>query len=406
MGRTFVPWLAFSEYLDIHFLPHSPLLSNLHNMISFALTSLFLFFWLKKTLPLKYAVLAFCFWIYLPSTILISEWTAGRHYLEGLLFSILSLLVMEKTGDKSQALRRIVFTILVCVLYYLSAISKEIYVTFTFYMLFILFIKKKNFVGASFLVLTGVLYMGHRFLYFGSFGSNSLIFSPSQLIGFKVLPFSFSGSTLGAVVFIAVLTMNMFIILKKFTPKTWVICLGGLFSLLFPLMPVIQQLDSNYQLGTWYRLIFLFNTAFVIGTVFLMKELSNRKLNFVFSTAMLLCLLFGSVSMSHRLDKLRKTYKLETEFYLDNPDKLLFSQVPYAQYISNVHDLFCPELKRHYVDWRGLMDRGVIHSTLLEHDTIWLYKDSGYTSDNETYLEILHKNMVQSRPLEKPRKIL
>ncbi|PIE90014.1 MAG: hypothetical protein CR997_08530 [Acidobacteria bacterium] len=406
MSRTFVPWLAFSEYLDIHLAPYSPVFSNLHNTVSFALTSFFLFYWLKRVLPVKYAVLALCLWIYLPSTILISEWTAVRHYLEGLLFSVLALLVLEKTGDKSQPLQGVVYTLCVCLLYYLSAISKEIYVTFTFYMISILFIKKKNYVGIGFLCLTGLLYLGHRFLYFGGLGSSSLVFSPSQLLGFEVLPFSFSGNHAGAVVFIVVLIMNVVILLKKHPPITWLVCLGGLFTLLFPLMPVIQHLDSDHQMKTWYRLVFLFNTVFVIGTVFSIKELSNRKLKVAISTAVLLCLLSGSVSMSNKIDKLRIAYKLEAAFYLENPDKLLFSQVPYAQYISNVHDLFCPDDKRHYIDWQGLMDRGVIHSTLLEYDTIWVYQDGEYKPDTSIYMELINKNMDRSRPLLKPRKIL
>jgi hypothetical protein len=401
MGRTFVPLLAFSEYIDSLIYPFSPIPANIHNMVVFGMTACVLFHLLSKISSQSIALSSVILWMLLPSSILISEWIAVRHYLEGFLFSLVSIAAVMniKSSDEHNRHSRALWA---CFFFFLAAISKEIYVTFTFYLIFVLLWRRKFWAGMVYVFVTGLLYSLYRFYYFKGVNGGDFSFNLEQLKHFVVLPLTFTGDYSGAFAFIILCLLSLVIIIRYYSYRSWLIILGGVFCLVFPLIPVMTHLHHAPEPGTWYRLVFLLNSVFLLGSIHLIHLLDHKVMKRIVFFGSLVIISIGGIRMANKLDQLREAYHEESMFYLNNPDKLLFSEVPYAQYISNIHDLFCPNQKRHYIDWLGLMDKGVIHSLLKEKDAVWIYTDQGYRKDPLTLQRIMMRNIKRTYPLSQP----
>lgn len=91
-GTALAPMQFLSYWIDIRLAGFSPRFAYAHQILSFLLTLLFLYLLLERWLNGdRMAALAGCVcWALLPSTAVVVQFLAARHYLEGLLFTILA----------------------------------------------------------------------------------------------------------------------------------------------------------------------------------------------------------------------------------------------------------------------------------------------------------------------------
>ncbi len=128
-----MPWMLISYEIDLALFGLNASLFYLHHLLALAAAAIALFFllqlWVKRTPALFSAVL---FLAGAPSLV-VSQQLMTRHYVEGLIFSILSLycFVSYLRG------KRLILLAMSVVLYLLAVVSKEIYVPLAVLLLFI-----------------------------------------------------------------------------------------------------------------------------------------------------------------------------------------------------------------------------------------------------------------------------
>jgi hypothetical protein len=104
-GSALVPMQLLSYWIDLKIAGISPRFAYAHQMGSFLLALLFLYLLLSRWLPGRRAAPAIVVaaWAILPSTAVVLQFLATRHYLEGLLFSCVALFLCERLkGSREQ----------------------------------------------------------------------------------------------------------------------------------------------------------------------------------------------------------------------------------------------------------------------------------------------------------------
>ena len=127
-GKALVPMQLVSYWVDTRLAKLSPGFAYAHQACSFLLTLLVLYFLLlqllrnNKTAALSVSLL----WMLAPSTLVVVQFLATRHYLEGLLFTVLAAFALGRTSLENPSPKwRAYAAVFACGV--LAALYKEIY---------------------------------------------------------------------------------------------------------------------------------------------------------------------------------------------------------------------------------------------------------------------------------------
>ncbi len=407
MGRSFTPLLAFTLFLDTLVSPKSPTPAYLHTMLSLALTTLLFFALLRRFLDSYSAVFVTAIWLFLPSTIAVTEFLATRHYLEGFMFSLAALLLATALPSTSKPGQWFVL-MAVAILYYLAALAKEVYVTFTFFALIALFSSRKRFGAMALIFATGLAYSIHRLWFLQGLSRDSFPLHTTFFKYFASMPFTFSGNNGGYLLAILLgLLLILAVFKKKCTGQQLLMLAGAVAVLLFSIFPVYHNLHGKQQeLGTWYRLVFLANSFWLAMGGWLCRGLLPRNLSIGVALLAVAIVLPGGLQTARNWDHMKTAYREEAVFYLENPDKLLYTELPAPWFITNIHDLYEGDTLPHVIDRRGIMDRGVVQRLLEDSDHIWRYTPEGYQPDPELHPFLFQKNLQMPNAFSPARNLI
>ena len=111
----------------------------------------------------------------------------------------------------------------------------------------------------------------------------------------------------------------------------------------------------------------------------------------------------GALATSHRWDNLKTEAETEARFYLDHPDRLLYSKLPAPWYLFGIHELYLSGQPRHYLSRRvdGATTDEFIREKLNGVHQIWVNREGTYVLDEDLPAVILKNLEAKKTPLHK-----
>jgi hypothetical protein len=396
-GTSLVPMQILSYWVDVKLAGFSPRHAYGHSVISFITTALFVYLvFTRFTGNKNAAILVAAFWMMLPSTIGVHYYLATRHYMEGFLFSLitvyLSCSLTETRERKPGLLAAVAVTAGIAMLY------KEIFAVVLPVFLLLYGLAKKR---ASLSILMGSLMAGYAVYRTWMMGFD--LHADQPLLGLRDygvfllrLPYTFSDNYGGYV--LLVLSGVMYLS----------VCVGGYFRyrrgflILFPLLmaisiasiyPVSYPVSARYDHpGTWYRVVFLTHSSGLLFGGYLVVCSGQRKLRVVIVAVTALAVLAGAYDTRRLWLKMMDRAELEGRFYIDNPDRLLYSEQAAHWFIPGLDKMHAFE-KPHYI-LKNKEDPQHIRWMLDMYDGIWRYENGDYREDPELYAHLNEKYPV------------
>jgi hypothetical protein len=389
-GGAIAPFQAVSEWIDSHIAYRSVRLATWHNVVSLAVT-LFLFFHVLRRFAFTTgaSVVLVGLWLCLPATIAVNEFLATRHYLEGFAASLLAIIVAQSlaTGSWRENWKSIaVLSIAVAH----AALYKEVFAVATpvFLAIYLSVCGRKRAAAAT-LVLLG-LFFAYRYWVFGanvSWGTQFL--GPIEYLQLlSRMPYSMAGN-FGGYLLIAVICIAFVASYRHRAIPLFTIA-GGLFLLaaeLAVIYPISFPINQDWlQRGTWDRGLFVLTTTLLIMGGYLIARMQFNKRNVFIAGLAFLVLVPGAVRAKQSWHQAMLRYKQEGKFYLEHPDRLLYSELPAGWFfhglvalydIPNRHDI--PVAKRNQISRKELEP----------YPTIWRFTDGKFVPDPALYAELV-----------------
>lgn len=356
LGHSVTPWFPLTFWVDRQFSELSPVPAYLHSAFSLWLTACVFYLLMCHYLPRRYALVTASLWMLLPSTIVTLEFLSTRHYLEGLLLSLLAIGAALKADAYEGRAQRIALALsLGC--YLLACTTKEVYVSATFVALLCLFVDRRRWLAVLLLFGCGGAYAIYRLISLPSAAKvTGAAFASHYHLFLARWPFMFSGHEGGYVLLLAAVLVLILVLAKRCLHWRAVIYGGGLGAvMLLTIFPVSEHITAAYlELGTWYRVVFLFNSFALFAGAYLVARLRQSTVAWVLALVTAACLALGAWRTSRHWDEVKAIHTIEARFYLDHPDRLLYSELPAFWYLHGIHNLYKPGQEPHYITYRDL----------------------------------------------------
>lgn len=381
-GNSVTPWFPFSFWIDSQFSALSPAPAYLHSACSLLLCVLFFFLLLVRFLPRKAALFAAALWLFLPSTIVVIEFLSTRHYLEGMLFSCIALLCCLQSNQCPPGPARSRFSFMAAAFYLLACSSKEVYVSATWFALLCLYASQRRCKALVGVLACGMAYAVYRLLSLGLVAKN-MSFVPDNFSLFLARwPFIFSGNVGGYLLFaLGCLLFLYLLLLRRLQAKQLVFLVGMCAVMVLSILPVTSHITSSFrELGSWYRVVFLLNSFMLAAGCWLVALLPFPRLK-LFAALLAICVVLpGGWLASRKWDTIKAEYHRDASFYLQYPDRLLYSRLPAPWFLFGIHNLYLPGQRPHYLSWR--VDNGTNASYVLDQlddsCSIWVFQEGAY----------------------------
>src|SRR5665213_987540 len=348
-GKALVPMQLVSYWVDTRLAKLSPAFAYAHQAFSFLLTLLVLYFLLVQLLRNnKAAAFGISFlWMLAPSTLVVVQFLATRHYLEGLFFAILAVFVLSKSGLQNGACDWRAYAIaFACGV--IAALYKEIYAVIV-PALFLGYAWKYKSRGLALgAVAMTIAYGAYRLWMLGAALDYNMAFlsAPQYLKFLSKLPYTLSSNYGGYILWGIIAALCAYSARAVPTDKErrgpLVFGIAVLVGLcIATIVPVSYPLYGTIRVpGTWYRIVFLLNTVLLVsGGCLAVRFLTTRR-----QLALGLLTMIGLGAGAAKTDKLwvAMTARAESEgkFYLNNPDKVLLSEQEAWWFIPGVHWMY------------------------------------------------------------------
>lgn len=389
-GGAIAPFQAVSEWIDSHIAYRSTRFATWHNIVSLAVTLLLFFYVLRRfAFTTGAAVMLVGLWLCLPATIAVNEFLATRHYLEGFAASLLAIILAQSiaAGSWRENWKSIA---LLSVAVAHAALYKEVFAVATpVFLAIYLFASGRKRAAAATIVVLG-LFFGYRYWVFGASASWGTPFL-GPLAYLKLLgrmPYIMAGN-FGGYLLIAAVGVAFVASYRHRSIPLFPIA-GGLFLLaaeLAVIYPISFPINQDWlQRGTWDRGLFgLGTTLLIIGGYLIIRIPFTRK-SAVAAGLAFLVLVPGAVRSRQSWHQSMMRYKQEGKFYLEHPDRLLYSELPAGWYfhglvalydIPNRHDI--PVVKRNQISRKEIEP----------YPTIWRFTGGKFVADPTLYAELL-----------------
>lgn len=407
LGHSVTPWFPFTFWMDHQMSAEGAMPAYLHTGFSLWLTACALFVLAGKLMNPRWALAVSVVWFWLPSTVVITEFLSTRHYLEGCLLSCISLALCLHSNEQ-EGRRRMWFTLGAAVFYLLATTTKEVYVSATWVLLLGFYAYAKRWAAVVGTVLCGVAYAGYRLLSLGLVGKSlGESFASRYHLFLARWPYMFTGNE-GGYLLVALVTVVVLVLLwQRKLPWLVVVFIGGFVgAMLLTIFPVSANVTDQYKdMGTWYRVVFLLNTAMLFLGAILVYRLEKPKVGLVMGVLTALLCIPGAWKTSRYWDELKASYTSEAQYYLAHDDRLLYSRLPAPWYLYGIHHLYKPDQEAHYLTWR--VDNGTpkdyVQARVAKYKEIWDLKDGTYQADPELLAVIAANCEEDITPLHKER---
>jgi len=328
-GAALVPMQVLSYWADIELAGFSPRFAYAHQIGSFLLTLVLLYLLLARILHGdKLAAFAgSVLWSLLPATAVVVQFLATRHYLEGLLFSLLSLYLAARLRDGQDRLRwwamaAVLLSAAIAMLY------KEIYAPVLPALLLVSAWRNRDRVLAFMILALAVAYACYRIWVLGAglrYGDMPIL-APWPYVKFlSKLPYTLSSNYGGYCLLAMVVIPGVYgLANRKPAPLLFVgLCAVSIVAILpvsYPLYGMIRRPDP------WYRIVFVLNTIVVCFGTYFAARWTPRRVQGALAIVALAVLLPGVAKTRALWMEMTASAEREGKFYLAYPDRMLLSE--------------------------------------------------------------------------------
>ena len=395
--RALVPMQIFSYWIDMHVAGTSPRFAYAHQAVSFVLTLLLLYFVLLRVLR-NNRLAAFSIsimWAILPATAAVLQFLSTRHYLEGLLFSALAVVLVQRLPHQdghSPWMHRLAIVLAAAV----ALLYKETYVPVTPAILLAYAWRYRD--RALVLSIAGLVcaYVPYRFWMIGPvFDYNMPHLNGGQYVKFLTkLPYTVAANYGGYGICAAILVL-CFYLARRNRRERWPLLLffGLIVVSIASVLPVSWSLYGTIRRpDPWYRIVFLVHTIAICYGGCLMARSASKRVQ-VAVAAIALAALIPGVEKTRRLwAGMTASAEREARFYLSNPDKVLLSDQEAYWFIPGVTAMYDVQ-KPHY-----LLVKDLPSLPANPQVPLWRFRDGQFVPD--TIRErFLHLRPRPSMPL-------
>ena len=381
-GGSLQPVLACSFWLDGALGIIDPRLSYFHVASLFLVTAISGYFLLRRLWDPSLALGITLLWLLLPSTVSVVEFLSTRHYMLGLTFTIWAALAchhsMEVKGRRQWGW--VAAAQLFCMM---AALSKELYVTGAYWLLLCLYLQRRHWAGIGATIAGAGAYTAYRLWAIGlvprGFGSESYVYDIDYGDFLLRLPQLFSNNELGYALFVVLAALIFKAVwLRVWRPGACLFWGGILVTALLTIYPVSIHLHHAFEHpGTWYRILFFWNTLILVLTGYLSLKVS-KELRALLAIVFMVPILLGMGKTLSAWQDLKQPYGREAAFYLNEPDKLLYSEVPAYWFLSGIHQLYKLERGFHFLHPADPSPQTL--DILREHKTVYRWNERSFQS--------------------------
>ena len=391
-GGALTPFQAISEWIDSSIAYRSLFFAHLHNTISVTVTLLLLFHVLRRFAVSSRTAIVLCLlWLCLPATIVVTEFLSARHYLEGLAVTLLAVAIAQNIGqsvwpEKAKTIAPL------CLAVSCAMLFKELYaITVPLFCAIYLF-ETKRYRAAASALLPIPLYFAYRQWVFGSHvDGGSAFLGPTQYLTYlSRLPHMMAGNFGGYALLILFVVLLFILARQQKSPARFLVyaalLIGSQLAVLYPVaFPILLQWAEH---GTWCRVMFLLGTGLLMAGGVACSHARLRYVRPLAAFATFAVLIFGAVATRAEWQRLMLQSKREGKFYVANPDRLLYSEVPGAFFLDGVRLLYGIPVRHHILS----IERPRPPAKVLErHQTIWRMVNGRFEPDPQLFAELRAK---------------
>jgi len=326
------PWLIFSFEIDLILFGVRPELFYLHQLVALAAVAVTLYFCLGLWISRKFAVFgAFLFLLGTPSLLVVQQ-LMTRHYVEGLIFCLLSLICFVLFLRQSRPM-----LLLLSSLFYIAAITaKETYVPLLLLLPFLPESKLELRLKAllPMVIIAGVYTLWRGYMlgaytggYVASIDYLSASFIKDVMASFSSFPRLLFGRFWFAFVFIYILLIGSYAVVCRSRLTTSVV--AALLTLI-PLIPLVRYpgilVADRYLFLLW--LLLSFSVAFysdrLVANFAEQQRPALLRLAYLPVALLLLISLPYALQVRQAVANSAKEFDVQAEFIWQNDDRLAF----------------------------------------------------------------------------------
>lgn len=396
-GASAVPMWLLSFWIDSHVFPLSTTVAYLHNVTSFAIVALLLFTTFNHhTQDLRTSFLLVIIWLLLPSTVSVLSFLSARHYLEGLGWGLLACYYLpDLCNDSIHWQRKLALHVVTILGLCAAMMSKEIYVPTLLAIFFLYGTARKRYSIIIIAVSAALFYWYYRSLMVGTVNTYPVpLLGPAEYAKYlATIPYTLTLSHAGYLAYLVFAGCIAFIFigdnhaLKRSLGLVIPVFIAGVISVYPTAFAVLQ----TYRIpGTWYRSSFIISTLFIILFCWLLTKVVTPSTRMIILFLVAILVAPGNIAARAYWNERHLRSETEGMFYLDNPDKLLYSEEDAYWFIPGLETLYKIR-KSHYID---KINTKSDHSKemLAGYPTIWRYENGAYARSDALYNYIKSKN--------------
>jgi len=383
---TVNPMLGISFWLDSKVAYRNLFFAQVHNVIILAAT-LVMFFLVLRNLGLKplTSSVILLLWLLSPATIVVSGWLAARHHLEGLLWSFGAVFAAQKLahGDWRESTPRITMLLF---LLGVAALYKETFaITVPLGTGLYLWHRHRRFAALSCASLL-FIYCGYRCYMLGFTARyDAPLLSSVGFVEFLArLPYILAGNAGGyavlAIGLVPIVLMKRRGELRARVVVYAIMVIGSSLAVIYPGMYALHR--DWLAPGTWIRIVLLLQTGLLMGAGYLFSRLHAPSLGLIAAAVALPIAASGGIVAQKKWEVLRTRYEVEGKYYLNHPDRLLYSEVPSSWYLDGIRTLYAIPV-RHHISRDD--QTKVLAELLAEYREVWRYSAGEFVEDPELY---------------------
>jgi hypothetical protein len=382
-GRALAPMQLLSYWIDVRLAGFSRRFAYTHQTVSFLLTLVFLYLFLVRAFQgdRAAALLVSCLWALLPSTAVVLQFAPSRHYLEGLLFTVLTLYLLQRLRDDAgqiwpAAWRRAAWTAALLSIV-AGMLCKETYaVLIPAIVLLYAWQRREHDLALSTAAIV-CAYTVYRYWMLGPALSYGMpLLSIGQYLKFlSKLPYSLS-SNYGGYCLCGIIAALCYYFARQNRDnlRTVVFFLAALALSLGPIFPVSFSLYGTIRSpDPWYRILFLLNTVVIVFGGYLAVRSVSRRMQLALAILAIAIVIPGAEKTRRLWIEMTASAEREGKFYVSNPDKILLSEQAAWWFIPGVDQMYQVKTP-HYVLLKDLPD-------LQPGTTIWRFRNGEFVPE-------------------------
>ncbi len=351
----FTPWLYFSFDIDVSIFGLNPLYFYGHHLLSLSFLLCILFMVLRLWMPPRWALLACSFSVFLAPFQVVTYQLMDRHYIEGLIFALMSLWCWVTALKKDKDY----LSILSAVFYLLACLSKEIYVPLFMVLWFLPDTEKTFKQRLTFFVPLGMalcLYLIWRYWMLDMWVGGYAQIIEWQAVFF--IPWRFMQALWGNGAWIAVFILPVVFYLFYSMPSARLFMLVLLGVIVAPLIPVSNLLQDVNN----YRVFLLPSIVFTVGFTYAIMQLHKAHFRFIANGGLALfvaSLLWQNYTIVESFQAMVKSFSARSQF-IEQHDE---------QDVLWAHTLYFDEVLRQvYLGEKGASNVPWVMVDLLEYE--------------------------------------